>query len=72
MFKPGEDSREGLLWSGQLVKLVGLLPAEENRVAATSLAILVAYLTCNKDGVISRPARFLPLMLSSKSFLYSF
>lgn len=54
------------------MKLVGLFMAEDNRVVATSLAIRVAYLTCNKDGVISRPERFLPLMDSSKSFLYSF
>lgn len=35
----------------------------------TSLAILVACLTCSMAGVTSKPERFLPLMDSSKSLL---
>lgn len=57
---------------GILSGIIELDRGNKHRTTATSLAILVAYLTCNKDGVISKPVRFLPLMDSSKSFLYSF
>lgn len=45
--------------------IIGIKSESKDHVGTTSLAILVAYLTCNKAGVTSRPVRFLPLMDSS-------
>lgn len=63
MVEGGESGISAVIW---------IKKGREDQLGTTSLTILVAYLACNEAGVTSRPVRFLPLMDSSYSFLYSF
>lgn len=68
----GDESGRRNTLTRVISAIIGIKRESKDQVGTTSLAILVAYLTCNKAGVTSRPVRFLPLMDSSYSFLYSF
>lgn len=64
MLGGGENGRKKTLVSG-VSSIIWIKKERRDQQGHTSLAILVAYLTCNKAGVTSRPVRFLPLMDSS-------
>lgn len=60
----GEHGRRNT-WTSGIHAITWNKRERKDQLDSTSLAILVAYLTCNKAGVTSRPVRFLPLMDSS-------
>lgn len=61
----GGGENHGNMLMSVISAVIWIRRERKDRVGTTSLAILVAYLTCNRAGVTSRPVRFLPLMDSS-------